>query len=96
MLARLNNIPARYVTGYLYVNEDGDHRGESHAWAELYIDDLGWVGFDPTNNCCPDERYIRIGSGLDAEGAALIRGVSRGVGEESMETSVKISSMQQQ
>ena len=39
---------------------------------------LGWVGFDPANRCCPDERYIRLGSGLDAQDAAPIRGISRG------------------
>ena len=94
-LARINNIPARYVTGYLHTDSQGLSHDASHAWAELYISDLGWVGFDATNACCPDQRYVRIGSGIDAEDAALIRGVSRGVGQESMHISVEISSMQQ-
>ncbi|NND00938.1 MAG: transglutaminase family protein [Gammaproteobacteria bacterium] len=95
-ISRLNNIPARYVTGYLHTDAQGDSHDASHAWAELYIDDLGWVGFDPTNTCCPDDRYIRIGSGIDAWGAALIRGISRGVGQESMDVTVQINGMQQQ
>jgi transglutaminase-like putative cysteine protease len=94
-ISRLNNIPARYVTGYLYDAEKGDNHGESHAWAELYIDGLGWIGFDAANRCCPDDRYIRIGSGLDGLDAALIRGVTRGAGQESMLTNVEVSQAQQ-
>ncbi len=36
-----------------------------HAWAEAHVDGLGWVGFDPFMNRCPDERYVRIAAGLD-------------------------------
>ena len=94
-IARVNGIPARYITGYLYDPEKGDNYGESHAWAELFIKDLGWVGFDATNRCSPNERYVRIGSGLDSVDAALIRGISRGIGSESMQTSVQVSQAQQ-
>ena len=62
----------------------------SHAWAELFVEGLGWVGFDASNRCCPDEKYIRLGSGLDAAEAAPIRGVAQGVGEEWMEIHVAV------
>ena len=52
---------------------------------------LGWVGFDPANRCCPDDRYIRLGSGRNALEAAPIRGVSRGGGEEAMAVSVQVT-----
>lgn len=94
-LARINGIPARYVTGYLFSDANGFSHDQSHAWAELFIENLGWVGFDATNNCCPDEHYVRLGSGFDAQEAALIRGISRGSGSESMTISVKISDSQQ-
>ncbi len=94
-LARINGIPARYVAGYLFTDGLGQRHDASHAWAELYISDLGWVGFDATNGCCPDERYVRLGCGVDAQDAALLRGISRGIGSESLATSVKISGMQQ-
>ena len=61
----------------------------THAWAELYINDLGWVGFDPTNRCCPDERYIRISCGLDASYAAPIRGIVNGGLKESLNIDVQ-------
>jgi transglutaminase-like putative cysteine protease len=92
-LAHAAGLPARYVTGYLFT---GDEPGEaSHAWAEVHVGGLGWVGFDPANRCCPDERYIRLGSGRDAREAAPIRGISRGAAAEAMEVSVTVAAQQQ-
>jgi transglutaminase-like putative cysteine protease len=89
-VARHIGLPARYVSGYLLVGIDGDAHDAAHAWAEVHIAGLGWVGFDPANRCCPDDRYIRLGSGLDSQGAAMIRGTARGAGEESLEVSVTV------
>jgi transglutaminase-like putative cysteine protease len=55
----------------------------------------GWIGFDPANRCCPDERYIRLGSGLDATEAAPIKGIARGLGVESLSVTVAIQSQAQ-
>jgi transglutaminase-like putative cysteine protease len=90
-LARMRGMPARYVTGYLFSTHDAGAEEASHAWAELYIADLGWVGFDAANQCCPDERYIRLGSGMDALDAAPIRGISLGGGHESLDISVNVA-----
>ncbi|WDD92492.1 transglutaminase family protein [Burkholderia sp. FERM BP-3421] len=46
-----------------------------HAWAEAYVDGLGWVGFDPFMNRCPDERYVRIATGLDQRDARPVHGI---------------------
>jgi transglutaminase-like putative cysteine protease len=89
-------MPARYVTGYLLTGEEAEAGEAAHAWAEIFVDGLGWVGFDPANRCCPDERYIRLGSGRDAREAAPIRGVSRGGGREEMEVSVTVARQQSQ
>ncbi len=89
------DIPARYVTGYLFAREEGGAPEASHAWAELWVSDLGWVGFDPSNNVCPDEKYIRIGSGLDALEAAPIRGIAQGVGTEALDVDVSVNQVQQ-
>ena len=67
----------------------------AHAWAEVHVAGLGWVGFDPANRCCPDDRYIRLGSGLDAQDAAPIRGIARGVGAESLDVTVAVQALQQ-
>lgn len=93
--ALCREIPARYVAGYLYSAADDAMAEASHAWAELYIPDLGWVGFDPANACCPDERYIRLGSGADAAEAAPIRGIALGEGQEALDVSVAVEQVQQ-
>lgn len=90
-LARSAGLPARYVTGYLHSTSDGSSHEASHAWAEVFVKDIGWVGFDPANTCCPDERHIRLGSGLDALEAAPVRGISFGSGEETMDFSLSVS-----
>lgn len=89
-------LPSRYVSGYLLVGIDGAAHDAAHAWAEVYIAGLGWVGFDPANRCCPDARYIRLGSGLDSRHAAMIRGIARGQGEESLDVSVSVQAAQTQ
>lgn len=96
-VAQQAGIPARYATGYLYADADGLMHEASHAWAELYVPDLGWVGFDVSNRCCPDEKYIRLGSGVDAIDAAPIRGlVQGGQPAERLEVEVKVTAGQQQ
>jgi len=88
------DIPARYVIGYLHAGGGGAAEA-SHAWAELHVDGLGWIGFDASKGVCPDENYIRIGSGTDAIDAAPIRGVASGSGEEVLDVDVSVTQAQQ-
>ena len=90
-VARAQGIPARYVSGYLSADAEGVAHEAAHAWAELFVPGLGWIGFDPANRCCPDARYIRLGSGLDAQDAAPIRGIARGPGAETMDVTVRVA-----
>ena len=102
-MARVLDVPARYVTGYLFAGPaDAAHPDEvrvgaqaSHAWAEIHVDGLGWVGFDAANNCCPDDRYVRLGSGYDAQDAAPVRGTTFGLGAESLDVRVQVEEMEQ-
>lgn len=87
--ARYLDIPARYVTGYLLL-EDGAGAPAHHAWAEAMVDHIGWVGFDATNDLCPTDRYVRLGSALDAASAAPIRGVRRQLGREGLTVQVSV------
>ncbi|ESR25136.1 transglutaminase family protein [Lutibaculum baratangense] len=87
--ARSLGIPARYVSGYL-VHPDGPVDQEAgHAWAEAYVEDLGWVGFDPANGVCTTEAYVRVAAALDYLGAAPVRGVQVGGLEEAMAVTVR-------
>lgn len=87
--ARVGGLPARYVSGYLMLNESID-QDASHAWAEVHVDGLGWVGFDVSNGISPDERYVRIATGRDSRDAAPITGMRLGSAAESMIVSLQI------
>jgi transglutaminase-like putative cysteine protease len=76
-LARRKQIPARYVTGYL-VTGVGVSTTAAHAWAEIAVPDLGWVGFDAANGQCPNESYVRLAAGHDAMAVAPVKGSRRG------------------
>lgn len=71
--ARHLGIPSRFVAGYLAA-PDGAADGGGHAWAECHVPGLGWVGFDSVENVCPEGRHVRGTVGLDAQGAACVRG----------------------
>jgi transglutaminase-like putative cysteine protease len=88
--ARVVGVPARYVTGYLVLGEQS-RSDAHHAWAEAWVDGLGWVGFDVANRVCPTERYVRLAVGLDAAGAAPVVGSRRGGQNESLDVAVDVS-----
>ncbi len=88
-IARLIGVPARYVSGYLMM-EGVEEQTASHAWAEAHIDGLGWVGFDAANNICPNDRYVRIATGLDYRDAAPISGVRLGGAAESLAVHINV------
>ena len=81
--ARAIGVPARYVSGYLMMN-DRIEQEAGHAWAEAYIEHLGWVGFDISNGISPDERYVRVATGRDYREAAPVTGLSWGAGESQL------------
>jgi transglutaminase-like putative cysteine protease len=87
--ARLAGWPARYVSGYLMMN-DRIHQEASHAWAEVHVDGLGWVGFDVSNGIAPDERYVRIAVGLDYAEAAPVSGIRFGNAQERLNVSIQV------
>lgn len=94
-LARHLGLPARYVTGYL-VTGVGASSAAAHAWAEIMVPDLGWVGFDAANGQCPTDHYVRIAAGLDAAAVAPVRGFRRGgSGTEQMTVEVRVEIAQQ-
>ena len=68
--ARLMGLPARYVSGYLMMND--------------------WVGFDISNGYSPDERYIRVATGIDFREAAPINGMRMGGSDEGVLVTLKV------
>jgi len=87
--ARLLGHPARYISGYLMMNDRVD-QDASHAWCEVWTEPLGWVGFDVSNGICPDARYVRVATGRDYRDAAPIMGIRQGPGSERLQVSLQV------
>ncbi len=94
--ARLLGHPARYVSGYLWDGPRTEPTEASHAWAEVRIDRLGWVGFDAANGVSPTEAYVRVAVGLDYTEAAPVRGIRRGGAAETLAVAVEVQQVQAQ
>jgi len=77
-LLRRLGVPTRYVSGYLFHRADSGDRSvadATHAWVEVLFPDLGWLGFDPTNDLECGERHIRTAIGRDYADVSPTRGV---------------------
>ena len=83
-------IPARYVGGYCHGGSEAAAIDTAHAWVEAYVPDLGWVGFDPSIGFCPTDAHVRIAIGLDALGAAPVRGTLLGGGGETLMVAITV------
>ncbi|TCR92006.1 transglutaminase family protein [Rhizobium sp. BK376] len=92
--ARHIGLPARYISGYLLM-ENAVAQTATHAWAEVHIPGLGWVGFDPANNVCPDAGYVRIATGLCYRDAAPVSGMRIGTPGETLSVAVKVENQSQ-
>jgi len=92
-LLRHIGIPARYVSGYLY-RGNGDHDRStpdaSHAWVEVLLPHLNWVGIDPTNDLIAYNRHIRTAVGRDYADVSPTQGVFRGKTESELYVAVKV------
>lgn len=88
--ARHLGLPARYVGGYLMMADGRVDQTAGHAWAEAFVDGLGWVGFDAANGICPTDHYVRVAMGLDYRDVAPVRGVRHGGGGEALEVAIRI------
>jgi transglutaminase-like putative cysteine protease len=90
--ARSAGVPARYVSGYLYVPEPAKAHGAMHAWVEAYVPGSGWVAFDPTHGLMADHHYVKVGVGRSYGDVPPTRGVFRGPREHTLEVQVHVSS----
>ena len=81
-------IPARYVAGYRCGSIEPE--GGGHAWAEAHVPRFGWVGFDTLHGVCPTDAYVRVAIGLDALGAAPVRGTRYGAAEARSAIAIRV------
>lgn len=86
-------VPARYVSGYLFTDRDQGDRSDpdaTHAWVEVFLPSLRWVGFDPTNNMMAGERHVAVAVGRDYADVTPSRGVYKGDSESQLAVGVSV------
>ena len=94
---RASHLPAKYVSGYLRTTpKPGTKRlignDESHAWFSVYCgNELGWIDFDPTNDCACGPDHLPIAHGRDYGDVVPVRGIFLGGGETAMSVSVDVA-----
>lgn len=92
---RAHGIPARYVSGYIRTGND-DPAGAmigadaSHAWVSVYCPPLGWIDFDPTNDCLLGTDHITVAWGRDFSDVSPLRGILIGNGEHRLTVAVTV------
>jgi transglutaminase-like putative cysteine protease len=92
-LLRHVGIPARYVSGYLYRGREDHDRSTpdaTHAWVDVLLPHLGWVGFDPTNNLIAHQRHIRTAVGRDYADVPPTHGIFRGQTDSELYVAVHV------
>jgi len=64
MIAALRSlrIAARFVSGYLNLDDDDDRvtGGNTHAWVQVYVPGPGWVDFDPSSGMVGNQNLVRV------------------------------------
>jgi len=88
-------LAARYVSGWLETTPapgTPPQRGAdaSHAWIAVYLPDLGWFDFDPTNGTATGAGHLSIAWGRDYDDVVPLKGVIFGVGTHSLEVGVTV------
>lgn len=73
-------LPARYMSGYLEtLPPPGQEKlvgaDASHAWFAVFIPQMGWVEFDPTNDLMPSDQHIVTAWGRDYSDVTPLQGV---------------------
>lgn len=86
-MAKALNVPARYVSGYLYVNNQS-HLA-SHAWAEIFLAGQ-WHIIDVSNQLFRPESHVYVAIGRDYWDVAPVRGIREQGGIETMYSTVQV------
>ena len=93
-LARLLGVPARYSCGYIYTGPKTTNRAQSeasHAWVQVYLPEVGWRGFDPTNGVLTQTDHVRVAVGRNYRDATPTSGtIYVGGGPEVLEVAVTV------
>jgi transglutaminase-like putative cysteine protease len=96
-ILRAAGLPSRYVCGYIETDPPRRPDGTigrmigataTHAWIEVLVPGMTWVGFDPTNRQWVNERYVTVSYGRDYRDATPLRGTFKGSGGQALKARV--------
>lgn len=73
-VSRALSYPARFVSGYLESTNSRVGRGSTHAWAEIYLPDHGWTGYDPSIGKRVGPGHIAVGVSQHPRGVMPVSG----------------------
>jgi transglutaminase-like putative cysteine protease len=98
-VVRMRGLPGRYVSGYLVPpgaegpsakQEEVIGGHASHAWAEVFAAEDGWLAFDPTLGNPVGLRHVRVAYGRDYGDVAPVRGVYKGLAGQRLSVDVRV------
>lgn len=93
-LCRAVGIPARYVSGYFWMEESRvgtvDDNTVSHAWVDCFLPGIGWAGYDPTHNRRTNDIYVKVAVGRDYSDVRPLSGAYRGNPRAEMDVNVSV------
>jgi len=92
---RQQGLPAAYVSGYLLTSPPpGQPRllgaDAMHAWASIFVPEVGWVDYDPTNTCFVGDAHLVVARGRDYADVSPTRGVFSGGGIHRLKIGVTV------
>jgi transglutaminase-like putative cysteine protease len=91
---RSSGLAARYVSGYIRTVRKGGAAAiggdASHAWVSVYCPPLGWLDFDPTNDCVIGDDHITLAWGRDFGDVSPLRGMIIGGGRHKLQVDVGV------
>jgi len=95
---RSQGLAARYVSGYIETLPPPGKKklvgaDASHAWFSVYLPDLGWMDFDPTNNQLPGDRHIIVAWGRDYSDVTPLKGVIFGGQNHELKVAVEVENL---
>ncbi len=71
---RAIGLPARFASGYLDCAASEAGRASTHAWAEAYLPEIGWMGYDPTLGEATSGNHVVTGVSNHPRGVMPISG----------------------
>lgn len=90
-LLRTAGIKSRYVSDYICPNKNGLRgEGATHAWVEVWFDDKGWKGIDPTNNIWVTTNHIRLAVGRDFNDCTPAKGTFKAMANQKLNVYVSV------